>query len=60
MLFIKFCSRGQIKEDELGRTYGMHVKEETCIAGSEKTKGTRLSEKLGIDRRVLLSWILGN
>jgi len=37
MLLIKFCSRGWIKEDEIGRTCGMHVKEETCIAGSEKT-----------------------
>jgi len=37
MLFIKFCSYGRIKEDEIGRACGMHVKEETWIADSGKT-----------------------
>jgi hypothetical protein len=46
------------REIEIGRTCGMHVKKETCIAG--KPKGIRLTERLGIDRRVLLSWILEN
>jgi hypothetical protein len=49
-----------LKEGEIGGTSSMHWKDEKCIKNClENLKGRDHSKDLGVDREIILAWILG-
>jgi hypothetical protein len=56
--FTKYCSGGQMKEDEMGGKCSTHVRDEKFMELLENLRGRDYSEDLGVDGKIILEWTL--